>query len=48
MSEWLDLMQEEIARKQREDREARQEMQRRGTAGKDVEQKPTPRDVQSK
>ncbi len=29
MSEWLDLMLEEIARKRREEREARQELERR-------------------
>jgi len=48
MSEWLDLMLEEIARKQREESEARQELQRRGTAGDDVERQPAPRDPQSK
>ncbi|MCP5090755.1 MAG: hypothetical protein GY949_07520 [Gammaproteobacteria bacterium] len=30
MSEWLDLMLEEIARKQRENKEARDELERRG------------------
>lgn len=48
MSEWLDLMLQEIARKQREEREARQEIQRREMTDKDVEQKQAPPDVQSK
>ena len=30
MSEWLDLMLEEIARKRREEKEAREELERRG------------------
>ena len=33
MSEWLDLMLEEIARKRREAREAEQELERRDEAG---------------
>jgi len=33
MSEWLDLMLDEIARKKREEREAREEAKRRGAAG---------------
>lgn len=32
MSEWLDLMLEEIARKEREAREARKELERRSDA----------------
>ncbi|MBT8092888.1 MAG: hypothetical protein KJN77_07625 [Gammaproteobacteria bacterium] len=48
MSEWLDLMLEEIARKQREEREARQEMQRREIAGKDARQPQASPDDQSK
>lgn len=32
MSEWLDLMLEEIARKQRESKEAQEELQRRQDA----------------
>ncbi len=32
MSDWLDLMLEEVARKQREAREAREELERRKTA----------------
>lgn len=38
MSEWLDLMLEEIARKQRESKEAQDELQRR----KDADQRPAP------
>lgn len=34
MSEWLDLMLEEIARKRREQREAQQELERRAAEGK--------------
>ena len=34
MSEWLDLMLEEIARKRREEREARQELERRASEDK--------------
>lgn len=34
MSEWLDLMLEEIARKKRESREAREELERRAESGK--------------
>jgi len=48
VSEWLDLMLQEIARKQHEEREAQQEMQRRTMTDKDVEQKPAPEDAQSK
>ncbi len=33
MSEWLDLMLEEIARKRREEREAQQELERRAAEG---------------
>lgn len=38
MSEWLDLMLDEIARKQRESKEAQEELQRR----KDANQSLTP------
>jgi hypothetical protein len=48
VSEWLDLMLQEIARKQHEEHEAQQEMQRREMTDKNVEQKPAPRDAQSK
>ena len=40
MSEWLDLMLEEIARKRRESREAEQELERRKSAGQDKRSKP--------
>jgi len=35
VSEWLDLMLEEIARKQREAREAKEELERRKSAARD-------------
>ncbi|MDH3615949.1 MAG: hypothetical protein OEQ90_05685 [Gammaproteobacteria bacterium] len=46
MSEWLDLMLEEIARKQRESREAQEELERRESATK--KKPPTPVPAQSK
>ncbi|MGI9235008.1 MAG: hypothetical protein ACR2RD_15355 [Woeseiaceae bacterium] len=45
MSEWLDLMLEEIARKRRESEEARDEMKRREEARK---KQPAPDPSQSK
>ena len=36
MSEWLDLMLDEIARKKREIREAREELERRAEPAKDA------------
>lgn len=36
MSEWLDLMLDEIARKKREIREAREELERRAAAEKET------------
>ncbi|MGI9237258.1 MAG: hypothetical protein ACR2QZ_07665 [Woeseiaceae bacterium] len=45
MSEWLDLMLEEIARKRRESEEARDEMKRREEGGK---KQPAPDASQSK
>lgn len=48
MSEWLDLMLQEIARKQREEHEARQEMQRRELKDKDAGKKQASTDAQSK
>ena len=44
MSEWLDLMLDEIARKQREIREAREELERRAESGKEA----TPADSHGK
>ncbi len=46
MSEWLDLMLEEIARKRRESREAEQEQRRRDDAARP--QPPDPGRAQSK
>lgn len=46
MSEWLDLMLEEISRKQREIREAQEELERRESAAK--KKPPTPASAQSK
>ncbi|MBT8087918.1 MAG: hypothetical protein KJO46_07765 [Gammaproteobacteria bacterium] len=48
MSEWLDIMLEEIARKQREEREARQEIERREIGGKNARPAQPSRDDQSK
>ena len=45
MSEWLDLMLDEIARKKREAREAEEELRRRSGNGND---KPAPPAGQSK
>ncbi len=45
MSEWLDLMLEEIARKRRESKEAEEELERRGTS---KEKSPAPKSPQSK
>ncbi len=42
MSEWLDLMLDEIARKRRESREAREELERREKAGEDKQRAPRP------
>lgn len=47
MSEWLDLMLEEIARKQREAREAEEELQRRHD-DKAKNEPRAPRSAQSK
>jgi hypothetical protein len=46
VSEWLDLMLEEIARKQRENKEARDELERRNE--KAAEAPTTPPPAQSK
>jgi hypothetical protein len=46
VSEWLDLMLEEISRKQREYREAQEELERRESAAK--KKSPTPAPAQSK
>ena len=40
MSEWLDLMLDEIVRKRRESREAEKELERRKSAGRDKQSKP--------
>ena len=48
MSEWLDLMLQEIARKRREEREALQELQRRSDEGDSVERQRASRNAQSK
>lgn len=45
MSEWLDLMLDEIARKQRESKEAAEELKRRKA---EDERRPTPAPTQSK
>ena len=42
MSEWLDLMLDEIARKRRESREAEEELERRKKAGQDKRSTPKP------
>lgn len=47
MSEWLDLMLAEIARKKREDLEAQEELQRRANGEQDVPHD-APRQAQSK
>lgn len=46
MSEWLDLMLEEISRKRRELREAQDELERRNDTP--VKESPTPDTAQSK
>jgi hypothetical protein len=47
MSEWLDLMLEEIARKRRESREAKDELARRKDAAEDTD-RPVSDSAQSK
>lgn len=42
MSEWLDLMLEEIARKQRESKEAQDELERRSEKAAKVATTPSP------
>lgn len=42
MSEWLDLMLDEIARKRRESREAEDELKRRAGSEKEKQAKPAP------
>lgn len=48
MSEWLDLMLDEIARKKREEREAREEAERRGADGDKKAAARKPKRTQSK
>ena len=48
MSEWLDLMLDEISRKQREEREALQEAERRAELDKKASKSPARKSAQSK
>jgi len=48
VSEWLDLMLDEIARKKREAKDAREERERRQQDSEDKARTDTPRKTQSK